>query len=226
MASGIALYPGNPNTTTNDIRKWENWDDPGVAEKIDKVWEEDDLDFEHSHRKNLSVVIKPYVIDSTVLEVGCGSGLVYKELVPEIIPNEKYTGCDSSLNMLDIARSKYSGKFVYGDIYNLPFPSASFDTVLCFEVLCHLFEIKVPIKELIRVARKKVIFTIWISDKSHLFGAERFMDSDFIYQFYTKEEVAEAINQTPVIVESQYLHTVGTNTPEVPIYCWMYKVSV
>lgn len=180
-------------------RTWEGWDDPGVAEDIDRYWSADPSGYETIHRSILAKLVQKYLTSPTekVLEVGCGNGLVYGELVPQVVVNSCYVGVDTSLKMLEIARKRYpSGQFVYGDAYGLPFPSNSFDVTLCFEVLGHLPEIQKPINELFRVASRRVIFTVWASPEDQtLTSDEKVRDSHFLHISYSKDDIVKAVRQ-------------------------------
>jgi SAM-dependent methyltransferase len=65
-----------------------------------------------------------------ILEVGCGNG-AYLELVPAV-------GLDSSLGMLNAARTRSSGPLVAGDATVLPFRDRCCDVVLAAHMLYHV----------------------------------------------------------------------------------------
>lgn len=180
-------------------RPWERWDDPGVAEEIDQYWMVDPGGFEHFHRKILARMTGTYLASplDEVLEVGCGSGVLYGALVPKVLINSRYVGVDISQKMLDIARNRYpAGQFLLGDIYNLQFPSHTFDMTLCFEVLGHLPEIVRPISELLRVTKKLLIMTAWISETEQtITRTEERGGSKFLHQYYSHSEISAAIRE-------------------------------
>jgi SAM-dependent methyltransferase len=180
-------------------RIWERWDDPGIAEVIDRYWSEDPDGYEALYRTNLSRLVQSYLISpiEKVLEVGCGSGLIFEKLVPEIMVNSSYLGVDNSLNMIDIARKRFpTGQFMYGDAYNLPFPAGSFDVTLCFEVLGHLPDIQKPIEELLRVSSRLTVLTIWISEEYRTITLhEEILGKRFLHNCYTQEEILKSIQR-------------------------------
>jgi ubiquinone/menaquinone biosynthesis C-methylase UbiE len=145
---------------TVEARPHEVWHDPAVAAYCDEVW---DSPAERAHRELLARLCQAHVRRGmSVLEVGCGTGLVYGQLVPAVVSNGRYTGVDVAEPMLAIARERYPrGRFEHGDAYALRFADASFGAVVCFEVLGHLPDIRGVIAELIRVARARVLFTVW-----------------------------------------------------------------
>lgn len=144
-------------------RSHESWHDPAIAEYCKSCWQRES---EVKYRKEMASFLAKNIEPSmTVLDVGCGTGLFYKEVVPSVVGSDKYLGIDIAQPMLDIARHDFpDGKFYLGDLYGLAFSDDSFDTVLCFEVLGHLPEIEVPIAEMLRVARQLAIFSVWPSE--------------------------------------------------------------
>lgn len=146
-------------------RDWENWDISGVANEIQAIWQESAE--EAAHREQLVDIVSRYVTgaQTSILEVGSGTGLIYEKLVTNLPVTARYTGVDSSVKMLEIARENFpQGQFLYGDGYELVFRDQEFDVVLCFEVLGHIPEIKSFVSELLRVAQTACIFTTWLSD--------------------------------------------------------------
>jgi len=89
-----------------------------------------------------------------VLEVGVGTGLN----LPFYPPDVRLTGVDLSPAMLAVARSRASelGREVdlrEADAQALPFPDASFDTVVCTLTLCAVPDDRAVIAEMRRVLR-------------------------------------------------------------------------
>jgi len=96
---------------------WQGWDATGVADAIEQYW----LDDPHESATRDTVVdLVARHIESprdTVLEVGCGTGLIYSRLVPDHVVNSSYIGVDVSERMLQRARAKHpAGQFVQGDV--------------------------------------------------------------------------------------------------------------
>ncbi|RSM80877.1 class I SAM-dependent methyltransferase [Kibdelosporangium aridum] len=89
-----------------------------------------------------------------VLDVAVGTGLNFA-LYPDAV---RLTGLDFSPAMLDIARTRAAelGREVdlrEGDAQALPFPDASFDTVVCTLGLCGFPDERAAITEMYRVLR-------------------------------------------------------------------------
>ena len=95
-----------------------------------------------------------------VLDVGCGSGAVTREIARRTGSHGLAVGVDPSSELLAIARdlAQEAGladrvEFRQGDVLRLPFPDRSFDVVLCVTVLSHVPGGEAAIPELVRVLR-------------------------------------------------------------------------
>lgn len=84
-----------------------------------------------------------------VLEVGCGTGLLLREIA-KFAKSAK--GVDLSPGMLEKARAR-GLDVVLGSATELPFPDASFDVACSFKVLAHVPEIEKALAEMARVVR-------------------------------------------------------------------------
>ena len=169
-------------------RSWERWDDAGVADSIESHWNSSVM--ENVHRAVLADFCAAYLTsrETDLLEVGCGTGMVYERLVPGLLPNERYTGVDVAESMLAIARRKFpQGRFLRGDGYALAFPDGSFDTVVAFEVLGHLPEVRPFLGELLRVARGMAMVTVWPCAEGTVEAAESVLGSRFVRRQFSHE---------------------------------------
>jgi ubiquinone/menaquinone biosynthesis C-methylase UbiE len=186
------LYSLAVLTTLNASRDWENWKDEHVTQLIHEFWIRSPSEL--NHRQSLAQLVKSlYLPGDHFLEAGCGSGLVYSHLVPQVMDNPYYIGIDITQNMLDIAHKDYpEGIFLKDDLFNLSFEDKSFEIVAAFEVLGHLPDIVIPIREMVRVASRLVIFTVWTSDSTSV-TEERFASSQFIHAIYSHTDIMQAI---------------------------------
>lgn len=162
---------------------WQQWDVEGVAERIEEHWRASP--FEVAHRAALGDLCARYLIsrELRVLEVGCGTGRVYEQLVPRLLPDDGYVGVDISGRMLAIAQQRFpGGRFHQGDGSALALADGAVDYALAFEVLGHLPDIQPLIRELGRVSRRGFLFTVWpaaeeegVVDRHEQIGQARFL---------------------------------------------------
>jgi ubiquinone/menaquinone biosynthesis C-methylase UbiE len=91
-------------------------------------------------------------------EVGCGEGKLASELIRRGPAPARYLATDVSLDKL-AAELDPRIETATASIYELPFASASFDVVVCCEVLEHLEDPARGLAEIARVARERVLIS-------------------------------------------------------------------
>lgn len=97
---------------------------------------------------------------SSVLEVGCGEGLVLRQL-DNILPGLPMIGLDVDAELLNAAKAILPhAAYIEGSIYSLPLPTRSYDVVVCTEVLEHLEEPHTALQEVARVAGRYCLFSV------------------------------------------------------------------
>jgi len=94
-------------------------------------------------------ILKHYVTGKTVLEAGCGTGLILKRVAAVA---QKAVGVDLSPGMLEKARAR-GLECSQADLSSLPFPDSTFDAVYSFKVLAHVPDIKNAMSEMHRVTK-------------------------------------------------------------------------
>ena len=108
-----------------------------------------------------------------VLEVGCGSGVLCRQISPSVIPGGKITGVDISPEFLRFAQNYATHENLSaviqwgaGQAEVLPFKDASFDAVFGARLLLHLTDPQVVLNELVRVVRPggRVVIMDWDFD--------------------------------------------------------------
>lgn len=152
-------------------RAWEVWDKPGIAEHVDAYWRSSSD--EKQHRINLAALVagllqKP---SDAILEIGCGTGLVYEALVDRLGCGLNYVGVDNSMKMLAIARNRFPmARFSFGDAFKLKFKNRRFQVTCAFEVFGHMPDCTEALAEMLRVTRQTAAFTVWAD------GSDRISD--------------------------------------------------
>ena len=91
----------------------------------------------------------PYASGARILEAGCGTGLILKEVAPLA---SRAVGLDLSTGMLHKARSR-GLNVVHGSVTDLPFSDGEFDLAYSFKVLAHVERIERAMAEMARVVR-------------------------------------------------------------------------
>ena len=119
----------------------------------------------------------------SILDVGCGFGAYSGHLRND---GRVCVGCD--INLQYLRRAAQEGLPVVNVDSKLPFPDGSFDSVLLFEVLEHVPDIKTILNESFRVARKNVLITVPNSENVEVMKANEvtyahMLSSDHVHFF-------------------------------------------
>jgi ubiquinone/menaquinone biosynthesis C-methylase UbiE len=92
-----------------------------------------------------------------VLDVGCGTGVVTRDIARRLKPNGEVLGIDPNPHLLKVARELAPPDLPIelrrGDATNLAIPDETFDTVVCITVLEHMVDPHRAIPELVRATR-------------------------------------------------------------------------
>jgi ubiquinone/menaquinone biosynthesis C-methylase UbiE len=99
---------------------------------------------------------------SSVLDVGCGEGVVTERLAQRLAPIE-VLGVDADESRLKeewAARGAPNLSFTTGSAYDLPFADGSFDLVCAIEVLEHLERPRDALAEMRRVANRALLLSV------------------------------------------------------------------
>jgi len=98
--------------------------------------------------------------DLHVLDVGCGTGVVTRDIAARVGARGRVVGVDPSRTLLQMARRRITASapgtrptFRHGDGLALPFAPASFDVTLAVTVLLHVPESDRVLAEMRRVTR-------------------------------------------------------------------------
>lgn len=113
--------------------------DPGFTRRAEVIlsWVQD-----YSHKKKIKI-----------LDAGCGRGF-YTYCLTRLCPTAEIVALDASERYLKEAKTSVDSprvKWKKGDLTHLPFPSGTFDLIICSEVLEHVDDDQKALRELYRV---------------------------------------------------------------------------
>ena len=101
-------------------------------------------------------LLKAYVVAAeqvhdNLLEVGCGEGRGIDWLAPK---TKSYSAIDKIATVIDSLKNKYpQGDFIAGNIPPLPYADNTFDCVVSFQVIEHIYDDHTFLKEIARVLK-------------------------------------------------------------------------
>lgn len=114
------------------------------------VWSDSAHEYQVQVGKDVVQLIPADVVQ--VLDVGCGNGLITKELAD----GYQVVGVDQSA----VALTESKVPVAQADAGHLPFADAAFDLVLTTDMLEHVSALDDVVRELVRVSRKYVLVTV------------------------------------------------------------------
>lgn len=174
-------------------RYWEKWNEEGIIQELESVWETDMWIVDVVKRRMPEV-------EGKVLDVGCGTGRFSR-----LFEDNQYLGVDTEPKMIERAKELYPNKaFQIGDAYNLEFSDDKYDLVLCNAVLHHIPEIEPAIKELWRVTKNYLATSFIIGKKDECVPQWRGFLSHMI-TFLSAMKIIHNLNPCPYRIESEYI---------------------
>lgn len=99
-----------------------------------------------------------------VLDVGCGTGVLTRELMHHVGESGSSTGLDLSESMLGVARNSCpNATFKQGSVTELPFEDGSFDVVVSSFMLMFVPDPEKAISEMLRMLRPdgRLVVSVW-----------------------------------------------------------------
>jgi len=141
-------------------------------------------------------IVRKYAGDS-VLDVGCNTGQLVSYLASL---GKRVVGVDVDPNLITAAKWEHPTlSFCLASAENLPFKDNLFDTCVCWNVLEHVEDDKLALKELWRVARKNVILCLPKKDNLLPFGQityRQYVDPTHKH-YYSKEHLYRLFEELP-----------------------------
>jgi len=149
---------------------WRIWEvDPGVESTLFRR-ATGELPEMESTKQLVELVKEVYKPGMKIIDVGCGPGHYYRGLrrIDEAI---SYLGLDRTKSYIEFAKDNFrasSAKFIVGDIFNIPEEIGKFEIVVCCNVILHLPDFRIPLKNLLKVCKKYCFIRTLISDHTGL----------------------------------------------------------
>jgi SAM-dependent methyltransferase len=141
--------------------------------------------------------------NSSVLDVGVGSGSNLRMLAEMEFPN--VIGLDANPDAVQICRDKGFASVQQGSICNLPFSSESFDLVLATDVIEHVQDDVVALREIYRVLRPGGYVLITVPAFQSLWGLQDEVARHF-RRYRLGTLVKRVIDAKLMIVRSYYFN--------------------
>ena len=139
--------------------------DKAAARQIDRSYQTPEIINQRLQTLH-ALALKP---GESVLDVGCGTGLLGELMANRVGTEGSVTGIDLSNDMLDFARSRCHElsqvRFFQGSAESLDIESSTIDVVTCTQTLLYVDKVAKSLKELFRVlkpgGRVAIIETDW-----------------------------------------------------------------
>ncbi len=138
-----------------------------------------------------------------VLDVGCGTGAMLRELVPG---RQLNTGCDRSEAALAFCRRRGLRSLVQCEAISLPFADAAFALVMALDVIEHLSDDRTCVRELARVCTPGGHVLIHVPAFQFLWSDKD--DLNQHYRRYGARHLDELVQQAGLrVIHRRYLNT-------------------
>lgn len=144
-----------------------HWDDGDNAQKIDDYW----ITHPGTHRTIVDDLAKILPRGESVLEIGCGTGLIAAEMMyRDLVTPATYDGEDVSENMVAIARRRMPEMQFYcrdiedSSIGTIGTPS----NILVIQVIQHLPYYTKALKNVLAMVDKRAYFVSWFAGKDEI----------------------------------------------------------
>tara|TARA_R100000700_G_C3179119_1_gene155348 strand:- start:6588 stop:7250 length:663 start_codon:yes stop_codon:yes gene_type:complete len=153
----------------------------------------------------------------SILDAGCGGCPEYYGLQDK--KGLKYTGMDITPKIVEFNKSR-DINCVQGSLNEIPFDDNSFDLVHSRHVVEHMSNIELPLKEMIRVSKGKVVLSFFISPTQNLSDQHKISldnpntSGEVHHNCYSKILIERLLDENPK-VDSYHWFTLSTsNAPK------------
>jgi ubiquinone/menaquinone biosynthesis C-methylase UbiE len=130
--------------------------------------------------------------NARILEIGCGSGMLWQENLAEVSPRWEIILSDLSRGMVSVARNNLTetilqSRFLSLNSQGLPFQDETFDAVLAIGVLDQVPDLNLTLCEVQRILRPSGLFMASAGGREHL------LEMRTMLKPYVAEERAELL---------------------------------
>ena len=152
--------------------------------------------------KNIISKYFPNRSDLNIIDLGCGTGLLMKEL-------QKYgtvQGIDISARAISFCKDRNIQNVSIGNITNLNLPTNSFDVVLALDVLEHIEDDCRAIEQIKKIVKPKGIVIIFVPTFMFLWGITDI--NSMHYRRYRLSDLKKKLRDKDLIIQrSSYFNT-------------------
>ncbi len=131
-----------------------------MEKKTDQIWKTEVSEWKHRNHQRELFLSEVLNLQGDVLEIGPGYGRVLDKAKNKM----NIIGLELSENLTNILKSK-GLKVIQGNALEMPFKDSSFDAVVCEEVIEHVKEQDVFLKEIFRVVKREGLVIIVTPNK-------------------------------------------------------------
>jgi len=145
--------------------------------------------------KNLITTYSQNRKDNQILDIGCGTGALMKEIASE----GTVTGVDFSADAVHFCKQRGLENVVQGSVTSLPFPNDIFDIVLALDILEHVEDDGQAVQEISRVLKPGGVAIIFVPAFMMLWGS-----TDEVSEHkrrYRKNQLLEVIKPNHLKIE-------------------------
>ncbi len=145
------------------------------------------------------------------LDVACGTAEMISQLARSF-PKMEFTGTDFAPGMILKAREKTKElknvNIIETSATNLPFPSQTFNVILCSEAFHHFYEPQKVLSEIYRVAKPNALFVLM--DPAYDSTLEKIIFGFFAkliekyHKIYSRGEMKTLLGQSGFVIESSF----------------------
>ncbi|ANB13892.1 hypothetical protein AWJ20_4843 [Sugiyamaella lignohabitans] len=177
--------------------------------------------------KFLVPYLKP---DSYVLDVGCGPGTITVDMAKNYTPKGKIIGMEYAGSVLEqaAAHAKENNvtniEFAVGDVHNLSYPDNTFDIVFAHQVVQHIGNPVVALKEMARVVKPGGVVAIRDSDYAGFFWYPELPALKKWQEVYLKVAKANGAEPNAGRHYHSWAHQAGLDQPKLKLSSstWFY----